>query len=74
MSKERRLGRGLEALLGRTFGEQQRSDHLALHMPADDATTDPNQETASDAGSAGQAAVGVHAIDRNPFQPRRDFD
>ena len=74
MSKERRLGRGLEALLGRTFAEPQRSDHLALHMPADDAAIDSDQPTASNAGSAGQASVDVHAIDRNPFQPRRDFD
>ena len=74
MSKERRLGRGLEALLGRTFGEPQRSDHLALHMPADDATIDSDQATASNASAAGQATVDVHAIDRNPFQPRRDFD
>ncbi len=74
MSKERRLGRGLEALLGRTFGEPQRSDHLALHMPADDATADSDRATAINAGSAGQAAVDVNAIDRNPFQPRRDFD
>jgi ParB family chromosome partitioning protein len=74
VSKERRLGRGLEALLGRTFGEPQRSDHLALHMPVDDATADSDQATAINAGSAGQAAVDVNAIDRNLFQPRRDFD
>jgi ParB family transcriptional regulator, chromosome partitioning protein len=74
VSKERRLGRGLEALLGRTFGEPQRSDQLALHVPADDATTGLEQPAAVNASSAGQLAVAVHAIDRNPFQPRRDFD
>ena len=61
MSKERRLGRGLEALLGRTFGEPQRSDHLALHMPADDAMTDSDQATAINAGSAGQGS-GVRGV------------
>ncbi len=71
MSKEKRLGRGLEALLGRPAGEPARADHLSLHVPPADARAD-----ASNAGvpAAGQLTIGVHDIERNPFQPRREFD
>lgn len=61
MTKERRLGRGLEALLGRApeeFNER------------------PEGATASAASgsSANSDQVSVYEIDRNPYQPRRDFD
>jgi ParB family chromosome partitioning protein len=71
VSKERRLGRGLEALLGRTFGEPQQADHLALHVPGDDGTS--GYEGGGERSDAGQLTVDVLSIDRNPFQPRRDF-
>ena len=61
MNKERRLGRGLEALLGR---------------PADSyAARDASPDTLAPAtGEGGLHNVSVYEIDRNPYQPRRDFD
>lgn len=63
MTKERRLGRGLEALLGR----------------ADALRVDPGphypllRETAPEADSAGAAQIRIAEIDANPFQPRKEF-
>ena len=60
MNQPRRLGRGLEALLGRPLGE-----------PADVA----NATHASDAAARdGLVRIHVYEIENNPFQPRRDFD
>lgn len=67
MSKERRLGRGLEALLGRpadfsgepAMGEPAREDAFAAAPAA----------TASESAST----VRVQIVDSNPYQPRRDF-
>lgn len=61
MSKQRRLGRGLEALLGR---------------PLDTPAGDEQPDTDSASASAGPAItmVSVYEIDRNPFQPRVTFD
>lgn len=60
MTKERRLGRGLEALLGRPL------ESYGPHPAADGV----------DVGAAGDALaqVSVYEIDRSPYQPRRDFD
>ncbi len=60
MSKERRLGRGLEALLGRpsTLGE---------------AATGPEVESAP-GSDRGIVHLSVQEIDNNPYQPRREFD
>lgn len=64
MTKERRLGRGLEALLGR---------------PAD-SLSDTQDSSSSRIESVIEASPGerivrasVYQIDSNPFQPRRDF-
>lgn len=64
MTKERRLGRGLEALLGR--------------LP-DAPSTDAAPQYSEAAPAASQATHGpqrlpVELIDTNPFQPRFDFD
>ncbi len=61
MNKERRLGRGLEALLGRP-ADSYSAREVAPSGPAP-AT-----------GEAGLQNVSVYEIDRNPYQPRRDFD
>jgi ParB family chromosome partitioning protein len=59
MQPQRRLGRGLEALLG--GGSTGSRPHLSVHHP--------------DAHAAGEPLrVSVYEIDNNPFQPRRDFD
>jgi ParB family transcriptional regulator, chromosome partitioning protein len=60
MNKERRLGRGLEALLGRP-----------LDAPSDQAQSgDP----VAQASREGLVQAHVYEIENNPFQPRRDFD
>ncbi len=61
MTKERRLGRGLEALLGGSL------DRLAVP-----ATT--SGAVAAGAPASGPTQITVFDIDRNPHQPRREFD
>jgi ParB family chromosome partitioning protein len=84
VSKERRLGRGLEALLGRSFeaqsqdapvGEQQyESFEPAPQFDSGSyqshASTDVNVTRSAD----GQQWLGLVSIDRNPYQPRTNFD
>lgn len=60
MTKERRLGRGLEALLGRPAG-----------MLLED--FEPAQESAAQ-DDKGLTRLSVYEVDPNPYQPRRDFD
>ncbi len=60
MTRERRLGRGLEALLGRSL------DAAGQAAP-------PVQGDADDSAT-GLVNISVYEIDSNPFQPRRDFD
>src|SRR5260221_9683659 len=71
VSKERRLGRGLEALLGRSYSEPQRAEQLTLHSPTEGAATDVAPANASIAGG-GPVALEIRLIDGNPFQPRRE--
>ena len=63
MTKERRLGRGLEALLGKPI-EGASDSPMRLHYPA----------LAAEPPASGPLKVGVYDIERNPFQPRREFD
>jgi ParB family transcriptional regulator, chromosome partitioning protein len=58
MQAQRRLGRGLEALLG---GSTPAKPQLAIHEPDGQSTGEPLK-------------VSVYEIDNNPFQPRKDFD
>jgi len=74
VSKDRRLGRGLAALLGTPLEEEvannplhnERSDDHT-HSPA--ASTNPHASTTS----PGLFDLNVYEIDDNPFQPRREF-
>ena len=72
MSKERRLGRGLEALLG-SIGEPVPAGHAIQNPP-------PSAGSASGTAPAhivpvdGMIRIAVHAVEPNPFQPRREFD
>src|SRR5687768_1919173 len=61
VTKERRLGRGLEALLGRPMETPAPGPGPQLHVV---------REPAPD----GLAYLGVYDIDANPFQPRQDFE
>ena len=67
MSKERRLGRGLEALLGRAW-----DDSDTATPPA--ATVDVSGDTRISRDENGQAWLNCDAIIRNPYQPRQTFD
>lgn len=67
MSKERRLGRGLEALLGRSWDEP---DAPAVAGSTTDITND-GRITRDDNG---QLWLNCDAITRNPYQPRQTFD
>jgi ParB family chromosome partitioning protein len=63
VNKERRLGRGLEALLGRPLPAAEPQVH------AQPASPPPAAEPQD-----GLAQIHVYEIENNPFQPRRDFD
>ncbi|MHB0957258.1 MAG: ParB/RepB/Spo0J family partition protein [Pirellulaceae bacterium] len=76
MSKDRRLGRGLAALLGTpnegsSSGEpvdRQAFDHVFQH------TSPPPVEAAAPVVQENELfQLNVYEIDDNPFQPRRDF-
>lgn len=80
MSKDRRLGRGLAALLGSPLSDGP--DEVA-HAPAPASMGVSTGPTADTVASAAVVAVEHHPaellhlevaqIDENPFQPRRDF-
>lgn len=69
MSKERRLGRGLEALLGRPLDRPLDSGNDLLKMPEAESPA-----AAVDSPPAGLPEIGVYDIDSNPYQPRTEFD
>ncbi|MDR1924657.1 MAG: ParB/RepB/Spo0J family partition protein [Planctomycetaceae bacterium] len=74
MAKEKRLGRGLEALLGKLGGvEQDQFDESVSSIPSDvDVDADWILQKRLESHSSNQ--VDISLIDRNPFQPRREFD
>jgi ParB family chromosome partitioning protein len=72
VNKERRLGRGLEALLGfssetplgdQNFSEQQVDSSQQSALPQ-----------AVDSNTGGQQWLDLGLVDRNPYQPRQQFD
>jgi ParB family transcriptional regulator, chromosome partitioning protein len=68
VSRERRLGRGLEALLGRAWEDDQTPNTAgaaATESPLDDRMS---------RDSDGQTWLNCDAIERNPYQPRQTFD
>jgi len=90
LTRERRLGRGLEALLGRVAGNVNPSGELlsdgrfedeAQPPPRDraaaeaPASAEPTGPPSGDAScEAGVIDVDIRRIQSNPFQPRQDFD
>lgn len=67
MSNQRRLGRGLEALLGRSLDAPVEPAGVAV-PPVDDMDERISRDP------SGQTWLDVAAIERNPFQPRSTFD
>jgi ParB family transcriptional regulator, chromosome partitioning protein len=70
VSKDRRLGRGLAALLGSPVGEDEGASATATTREAYNQVA---LERTKDAGST-LTQLNVFEIDDNPFQPRRDFN
>ena len=66
-SKERRLGRGLEALLGRPADAPAETEAVPLSVVRNDDSTAITQ-------SDGQHWLELDAITANPYQPRQHFD
>jgi ParB family transcriptional regulator, chromosome partitioning protein len=87
VSKERRLGRGLEALLGRPLNSDSAEPELVTprvarfaemhHVPDDVAgNSAPGHEAARtlQPSDGGLVAINVYEVESNPFQPRTEFD
>lgn len=78
MSKDRRLGRGLAALLGNpedsdlTASDRQAVEE-ALQTPAAPASGELVTARATAQSTASVMRLNISEIDDNPFQPRRDF-
>ncbi|MCA9236599.1 MAG: ParB/RepB/Spo0J family partition protein [Planctomycetales bacterium] len=76
MSNQRRLGRGLEALLGRSLDAPAASgasqaDPSVAPIPPSYTITPGEDVTRSDDG---QQWLPLGVVDRNPYQPRTNFD
>ena len=67
MSKERRLGRGLEALLGRAWDDGEAA-------PETTGSIDVSGDSRVTRDENGQSWLNVESITRNPYQPRQTFD
>ncbi|MCH2115354.1 MAG: ParB/RepB/Spo0J family partition protein [Pirellulales bacterium] len=74
MSKERRLGRGLEALLGRPAPPvAQVGEEVRLSVVRDEDTSAAGGESVA-SGSAPQQWLPLESVVPNPYQPRKHFD
>lgn len=74
MSNQRRLGRGLEALLGRSLDEAAPGAPAPTGADAPPAAT-PSQDDGLMARDAdGQRWLDLGVIEPNPYQPRKRFD
>jgi ParB family transcriptional regulator, chromosome partitioning protein len=71
VSRERRLGRGLEALLGRSWDEPAADSTSQFEAVP---TPDVPQDLRVTRDASGQAWLNCDAIERNPYQPRQTFD
>ena len=73
MSRERRLGRGLEALLGRSWEEPEAAPAAEVESPFEVSNELPLEpQTARD--EHGQLWLDCVAIEANPYQPRQTFE
>ena len=75
MSKDRRLGRGLAALLGTPLDEVEPANSAGSGQEANEPPRDEVGDLASPdpPGSSRILQLRLDEIDGNPFQPRRDF-
>ncbi|MEX0819045.1 MAG: ParB/RepB/Spo0J family partition protein, partial [Pirellulaceae bacterium] len=75
MSKDRRLGRGLAALLGTPLEDEgiHGSTPVERAEPDEFSTPTPPAAPVMSAPNSGLFDLNVYEIDDNPFQPRREF-
>ena len=74
MNKDRRLGRGLAALLGTGNEEAMEAGHHEPHAgETPQAEHVAEHSVQQNDGHNGIVLLNVYEIDDNPFQPRRDF-
>ncbi len=66
VTQERRLGRGLQALLGRPLETRTGEDNAAEAPPVAPASAGEHGE--------GLFRVSIFSVDNNPYQPRAEFD
>jgi len=81
VSKEKRLGRGLEALLGKVSAESQMAAEIGIasanmqepgiQLPMQNVQVEPEIDASADLP---QRSIDVLLIDKNPYQPRLEFD
>lgn len=74
VSRERRLGRGLEALLGRSWDEPEQAPETNTGMEAQFATPVDSSDPNTTRDEQGQLWLNCAAIVANPYQPRQTFD
>jgi ParB family transcriptional regulator, chromosome partitioning protein len=73
MTTTRRLGRGLEALLGHPFGSAEQGEaNSPDHQPSLEPTCKGSANF--DQPATGIAQLSVYEIDGSPYQPRDDFN
>ena len=78
MSKDRRLGRGLAALLGTPLEDELHAEAIAQGAGAGNRSAVEGVPYSADlrpptSDTAGLLQLPVNEIEENPFQPRRDF-
>jgi len=78
VAKERRLGRGLAALLGEGREEAYKDPPAATSPPVTQVVPGSSQQATAAAKYSAPVEnelfmLGVHDVDDNPFQPRREF-
>lgn len=79
MSKERRLGRGLEALLGMgaepvAGGPGSNPGHASAAPPTLRVASSPAFDDSPSSQADGLLSLSIRELEANPFQPRREFD
>ncbi|MDR2115582.1 MAG: ParB/RepB/Spo0J family partition protein [Planctomycetaceae bacterium] len=77
VTKGKRLGRGLEALLGRVGGEEHELDQpeISSSVPSNSGSeVDADWMLQQRLASQTPHSIDIMLIDRNPYQPRLEFD
>ena len=74
MNRNRRLGRGLEALLNATSPKSESPEEQPATLPIEETSTAETSFQPAPESPSGLLQLGIDDIDENPFQPRREFN